>query len=337
MRARVCAITIVLTVLGAASHARADERESTSAFTLFEEGKRLMKEGKVSDACPKFLASLRLVKKVATVLNLAACYERAGQTASAWVRYNEGAVLARQSDQADREAFARQHIQALVPKLARITIRVAAPSARAEVRRDGEIVAAAALETPIPVDPGKHLIEASAPGKKPWRSEVEVNDGEQVQVEVPPLADDTSPPSREPAAPPSAGAQPLAPAAPPRATQATPTGLPLQRTWAVVAAGAGVTGVVVGSIFGIGAMSKWSDAQNHHCQDTRCDPQGGALASDAKSAALISTVAFVAGAAALGAGAVLWFTTPKQASVGLRVVPAVGSRSAGLMAEGVLT
>jgi hypothetical protein len=55
------------------------------------------------------------------------------------------------------------------------------------------------------------------------------------------------------------------------------------------------------------------------------------LTDDAKSAATVSTIAFIAGGVALAGGIVLWLTAPSSSSstTGLRFVPLVGASLGG--------
>src|SRR5258708_7517825 len=122
------------------------------------------------------------------MLNLADCYEKNGQTASAWAEFREASSAARAAGSKDREELARQRATALEPKLSRLTIVAAKQSA--QITRDGTPVDSAAFGTAMPVDPGKHVVEATARGKQKWSKAIEVAATAHVSVEVPLLEDD---------------------------------------------------------------------------------------------------------------------------------------------------
>jgi len=63
--------------------------QSAEAEVLFREGKRLMKEGKLAEACDKLEASDRLESSIGTLLNLADCREKNKQLVSAWLAFHK--------------------------------------------------------------------------------------------------------------------------------------------------------------------------------------------------------------------------------------------------------
>src|ERR1700688_204100 len=106
MRLPAASLSLSLLVLGAARPALAQDNSAT-VEALFNEGRRLATEGKLAEACPKFLSSYKLEHRTRTLLNLADCYEKNGQLASAWARFVEVATLAERAGQSDRADYAR--------------------------------------------------------------------------------------------------------------------------------------------------------------------------------------------------------------------------------------
>jgi hypothetical protein len=229
-------------------------------------------------------------------LNLADCYEREGKLASAWARFHEAIALAQRLGRPDREKTAKERADKLEPRLARITIL--SQDKDVTIALDGNALDPAVLGTALPIDPGKHTVEASAKGKKPYATTIDV--GERVKsrtVEIPAL-------EAEPEA--------TAPGAPPKKTPdepQKPADGSTQRTLGLVAMGIGVVGIGVGAFFGLRTSSKWSDAQAH-CTNGECDKEGVQLATDAKNAGNVSTIAFIAGGVLAAGGAVLFFMAP---------------------------
>ena len=294
-----------------------------AAEALFNQGRDLMTAGKFADACPKFEASQQLDPGLGTMLNLAECYEKTGRTASAWAEYREAIPLARAAGSKARLDLATERAQALQERLSTLTIRAMSgddEGVHLEVRRDGVALQEAELGSPIPVDPGEHVVEAVAPGKQAWSSKVQVTgDAAKVSVEIPKLqaAGDQAQPATTTATPAVATTPENTPP-----TSDKPSGS-AQRTTGLVFGGVGVVGIGLGSFFGLQASSKWSDAKKK-CSDYPygCSADATDLRSSAHSAGTVSTVAFVAGGALLATGVVLYLTAPtKKQSVALGFGP----------------
>ncbi len=311
--ANLAALTFVL-VSG-----RANAQQSASsgaALKLFDDGVRLMDQGKYAEACPLLARSQEVSPNGGTIFALADCYEKNGQNASAWASYKEAATRARAADKPDAERRALDTVQALAPKVTWLKLTVAdAQAPGLAVSRDGQDVARAEWGVAVPLDPGTHKIEAHARGRKPWSSEVRVSTtGAQLAVDVPKL-DVEGEPSHD-------------------ADVSSASGWSTQRYVGLGIAGVGVAGVVVGTIFGLRSSSKNDEAATHCVSETFCDDAGLRLDSEGRDAGAVSTVAFIVGAAALAGGAILFFTAPPGRAAsgangrGLRVggsgVPAVG-------------
>lgn len=304
---------------GAVPAARAQERsEVAHAEELFLRGRELAAEGRYAEACSIFEESLRADPAPGTRLNLADCYDHIGRTASAWAIFSELAAAARTTGQVDKARYAEERAAALEPKLSKLVIEVAPGSAvpGLVVELDRQAVKPGSLGVAVPVERGLHRVVARAPGKPAWTRDVAVSvpGVVAVRVEFP------------------GGA--AASSAPPRAAS---TGIPTQRVLGIALAGAGVAGVVVGSVFGLRAKSLHDEAQQDCPEPGRCHDEGFELTEDAQDAAAASTVAFLVGAAALGGGALLFFTAPSNEparAARLRLRPAWGGQTGRLALEG---
>jgi hypothetical protein len=288
---------------------------SAAAQALFDAAREEMKKGNYAEACPKFEESQRLDPGSGTLLNLGICYEQRGLTASAWATFLEAAMSARAAGKLDRVKSAQQRAEALAPRLSRLTIRVADERiAGLEVRRDDVIVRPGQWGAAIPTDPGTHLISAKAPGRKAWQVSITLREKTGETVSIPALEPSTTAGATTPVQ--SSVSSAVNTSSLSEATSST-RGLGAQRIVAVTAAGLGVAGVVVGSIYGLKSKSARDESQVY-CDGGACDNQEGFDALiRARSAGNVSTVAFIAGAAGLTAGAILWFTAPSQVRVGL--------------------
>jgi hypothetical protein len=308
--------------------------DAALAEQLFREGRERLDAGDYAAACPKLKESYAQDSATGTLLALALCQEMSGKTASAWASFGEVAARSRREGRADREQAAREHQTALESKLSRLTIQVDPSTASVPglvIARDGTAVGSAAWGTPSPVDPGVHFVTATAPGKEPWKGSVNVGTSADTQtVSVPALSD--APPEATPSAPATSGSVPDA------GRPAASSGAPL-RTLGYVAGGVGLVGIGLGSVFGLNAkaLKDESNADDHCNADNECDDVGGGKRDDAKNAATLSTVAFIAGGALLATGVALFIVGgPKSepARAALVVLPELGQSQGGLRLKG---
>ncbi|HEX3757645.1 MAG TPA: hypothetical protein VHW23_03025 [Kofleriaceae bacterium] len=269
---------------------------------------------------------MALSARLGVALNLADCYERVGKTASAWVAFGEAAALARRlADQ--REAFALRRQDALVPRLSRL--RILLPGAAVDgltVTRDGVHVQPGAYGVGVPVDPGLHAVDVTAPGRNPWSTRVVVaGEGELATIEVPELEQTRAPPVAVPVAAPRAmvtrSPTPDALAVGPGRRRITPA------VWASLGVAAG--GFATGIAFGVAARSLWQQA-GPDCEPSNvCSGTAYAAAQRSRRDANLSTASFAVGVAALAAGAILFARAPRDPAPAIRVVPDLGPRAAG--------
>jgi hypothetical protein len=319
------ALLFSLVVLPSLARAEPSDQDKALATTLFNEGRSLLGEGSVAPACRKLEESQRLDPRPGTLLNVAVCHEREGLTASAWAELREARLFAVRDHRDDRVELIDQHMADLEAKLSWLVVTVAPEAADAPgltIARDGTALGKAAWGTRIPVDPGEHVVEASAPGKRAWRSVVAVKaTAETTTATVGPLED--APP--HPVAP-----SPLRPAfeGPP---VVPPAALSFRRKVAIAAAGVGVIGLGAGALLGIRAIQKHDDP-DATCTTHPCSSRSVSLNNQATFAADASTVSFLVAAAALGAGAWLWFAD-STAPRGVTLVPTVSVAGGGLTAR----
>lgn len=294
-----------------------------SAEALFEQGRRLISEGKIAEACPAFADSQKLDPSSSTLLNLGSCYEKIGKTASAWATYQEAASLAQSNGRGEHLEAAQKRASILLPKLVRVTVSVESPAQGLEVRRNGGPVARAEWGLAIPVDPGSVTYEAVAPHHRAWSTTIEVDPNRPSTSVVIPALEELPP---EPVAVgPQAQTQTFPMASAPEAKPFRVS----QTALALVAGGVGVVGLGVGSIFAMTASSKYDDSLQNCPRDKNvCNADGLQQRDSARTSGNVATVAFAVGALALTGGAVLWLTKPrnqtetKTPSVGLS--PALG-------------
>ena len=305
-------------LLTTAIPARAGGPDEAAAAALFQDAKQLAAAGDCEHALPKFEEAERLHPTVGTLLNVADCLEKLDRVASAWGKFKEAEREARDQNDADREGEASRRQQALAVRLAKLAI-VVPPAARVpgfELRRDGALVGEGQWGSAMPVDVGQHKIEATAPGYKPWSTSIRIDgDGTAASVYVEPLE---ALPAGGAAVPAWGG----------------------QRIAGIAVGGAGVVGVVIGSVFGVITLDKASASKSHCAPNlSTCDLTGWQLQRDAHTTARVSDVAFALGGVAVVGGVVLFATAPggapkAPATARLVVEPTFGTRGAGFSLQG---
>jgi hypothetical protein len=300
---------------------------SADAEELFKQGRAALAAKDYETACSRFAASLGIERAVGTLISLAECEEARGHLAGARQHWQEAGDLAEATnDRLDRGPLARKKFAELDARVPRIVVHLASSAPRdVTIQRDDVSLGAGVFDVPLPVDPGSHVIAASAPGRETTKYPVTVKESERITVEV---------------APGGASATPLvAPAEPASNTGIGGGERPVaahgswQRPAGYVAGGLGIVGVGLGTYFGLQALSKWSSAKN----DCGAGCPGGSTAraekNDATTDATISTIGFAVGGVALAGAVVLVVTAPAPAPVGrIRLAPFVLAGGGGLSA-----
>ncbi|MGE0546186.1 MAG: hypothetical protein AB7O24_32955 [Kofleriaceae bacterium] len=183
---------LVMVAICAASAGQVHAQSAgAQAEALFKNGKALIKDGKVEEACAAFDASQKLEPTTSTVLNQADCREKNNQLATAWGLFVKAARDTRSRTDAQSKAFNRvssERAAALEASLSTLTINVASPVPDIEIFRDEEVVEAGAWGQPLPIDGGIYEITAQAPGYRSWSTSVRIQrDHDAKVVTIPPL------------------------------------------------------------------------------------------------------------------------------------------------------
>jgi hypothetical protein len=287
--------------------ATADARaQNKQAEALYEQGLAQMLEDDFAGGCPKLDKSYQLDPLLGALFTLAACYERWGKVHSAALRYEEfnRKASALPPDEAKKQ---EERIRTAIGKLAQLKPRIptlqldGSPPPGATVTLDGAPVDASSLGTPMPTDPGEHVVTVGVGGGTPSEQRVSLAEGatETLVLDIP-----SGSPEYAPA---GAGAEPEADSPDEGSDGSAMT------TAAFVVGGVGVAGIVVGAVTGGLVFSKKGDVDDG-CDDNRvCTPEGKKAADDAKTLGLISTVTFAVGGAALAAGVLLFVLAPDDA------------------------
>lgn len=239
---------------------------------------------------------------------------------------------------------AKAEVGAMSAKVANVVITVEGAKDPI-VTIDGNPVPVVALGLKRPVDPGEHKVHAEAPGYKPADATFSVTEGGNAEAKLKLEKD----PNAVVAPPPGGGTTPAGgtnPGDPGGGSMSADTKSGSNKTLAIVALGVGGVGLVAGAVTGLIAMGKASDLDGK-CPGGTCPD--ASLQSDIdsyKTMGLISTIGFVVGVVGVGAGVVLWVTSPKESAAakgsryatvpvntkpeGVKVTPVIGLGSLGL-------
>ncbi|HEX8793735.1 MAG TPA: hypothetical protein VF765_22485 [Polyangiaceae bacterium] len=225
----------------------------------------------------------------------------------------------------DARGYAKVLDQQLGPRIPQLRISVSgAPSATVNV--DGTELPEGALLVPYKVDPGHHVVAATA-GAVTGRTETDVGEGEVKDVQVSLQATPTPAPAPPPAAP-------IVPeSAEPEATPAHRGFGPL--AWAGF--GIAVVGVGVGAVTGVMTLNGKSSVASE-CNGKLCPPSTYDKIDSANTLATVSTIAFAVGGAGAALGLAAWFlgwgaespSSAPSSGQAVHIEPRIGLGTAGV-------
>jgi hypothetical protein len=207
-------------------------------------------------------------------------------------------------EQARRDA--QLQLDELLPRLPSLVIELKGASPDdARVSVDGEAVSPALISTPLPADPGRHVVRGTVDGREVTESVV-LSEGahEKVVLRFSPT--------------PTLPAKSVAPAtvvrpASPLAADVKPSSVRSVVGWALIAVGG--AGVAVGATTGIIAISKKSDLEaSELCRSRLCLPAEQDRVDSYHSLRTLSGIGIYAGAALAATGLVLVITAPRYST-----------------------
>ncbi len=286
------------------------------ADALFKKGLEDMEAGKFDTACPAIGESMRLDPRPGTLFTLAECEGKAGKIATAVARYEDYLQLfarltpAQQKKQLGREQIAAERKNALsadVPLLTLVLPPNAPPGTR--VIRDGVDLAAPAIGLALPVDPGQHLIVVQVPDQPPSETKITIAKKEKktLTLEIKIVKVDKPPPKNDQVQQPKNDQ--VQQQVPPDTGKTSG-----RRMGAYVVGGIGIAGVAVGAVTGAMVFGKKGTITGncHGATGTDCNQTGLDAVNSAKGLGTVSTIAFIAGGAAVVTGVILFATEPKK-------------------------
>jgi len=308
-----------------------------AARELFLSAEKEEDAGHWSDALEKLQRVAQVRQTAGVRYHIALCEEHLGQIASAVADYTAAETQARAENAQDVLRLVGKELAAASLRAPRVTIHVTPDLPDLQVTLDGVPLARERVGVPVPVDPGEHRIEATAPRHTPAHAAVTVREKEAVvlDLELVPLAVRPDTANGVPTPPlPGAYGPSETTAAPAAATprHSARTGAIASTATAIVLAGAGVTAFLI-------AGSDHSSAVDECAQIASASPDACTSQKNWVRAWDFAAAGAWLGAATMGAlSVVLWSkadsdvrsgTSPRNENLGLRFGPAriaVGGR-----------
>lgn len=332
------AASLALGALAQPARAQSDDDRAT-ARALGQEGQQAAEAKDYKTAEDRYRRADKLVHAPTLMLGLARALAANGKYVEAQETYNRmireglppGApeVFKRAVEEAKRE------VEGVAPKVSTVTISVKAAGGGEvpdpKIVLDEHPVNSASLGVRRSIDPGSHVLRASADGFKPVELTFSVTEGGSVDQPVV-LEKDLGGPA--------AGAPAVGVVAPPVSVGATASSAPdttassgKHSALPFVAFGVGGAGLIFGAITGILAVGDHSTLSKN-CMNGSCPSTESSNLSSYHTMGLLSTVGFIVGGVGVATGVVLLIARPKADSApapaaGLWISPTIGLGSVG--------
>ncbi len=193
--------------------AEATESELAAARDLFRDGLALEETSHWSEARDRFERVGKVKMTAAVRFHLGLCSEKLGFLVAAlndFMRSESEAAAETGSDAALIGANAKRHIDDLRARIPMVVV-VVPKGVGAKLAIDGNPIPDALLETPIPLDPGDHVVRVTAPKSEPFEEKAHLaprDPPRRIVVTLSPASSDIEPPAPKPSSSSSLGAAP---------------------------------------------------------------------------------------------------------------------------------
>lgn len=293
------------------------------ADAYFEQGRALFDLGHYEEACAKFELSNQLDPSPGTLLNLGNCYEPQGDLVRAIEHFERAFDDAQERSDSRRKKLwmeaARQRIASLSPRVPQLSVRNVPPDGRVSIDQQPVEPTTSARR----INPGRHRVEVSAPGKRTFQQDIDVAAGQRLAIDVPALEPEQSPPGT---------AKQMQPAPSPRRHEATRGGDRFG-PWPYVLGGAGIGLLATSLGTGLAAKAKENKLVNE-CPGNQCPPELEGTRDSAKTLALITDIFWVTGLVATAAGVTLFVLESQDETTSGSVQAGCFGSGCGLSASG---
>lgn len=278
--------------LGDASAAEPTAAEKETARALMDQGDDRFEKKDYAGALTAFQGAHAIMRVPTTAIEVAKAHEALGHLVEARDAYLEAIRYPKTPNEPAAFTTARQeseaHASELGTKIPSILLNVhnAPPKTELHVTIDNVALPPAAALLPIKVNPGAHTVLITSDATYDVTKTANVTIGQTLTVPVDLVV---RPESERP--------------------DPGKTGRRL-RLIGLISAGVGVTGLAVGTVFGLRASSQQSDA---NCPSNVCkDEESASTLRSANTSATISNIAFVAGGVLTAGGIALYLFSPKD-------------------------
>ncbi len=239
------------------------EEQRAEALRLLNTGHEMLQvPAQLDQACDTLTKSYSLHNRGDTLLNLAECHRRQGKTATAWREFDEAIRYAEAVEYSEAIAAASRLRDELAADLSKLLIEVPPESAEQAsllIILDGKRLPKEQWGQQLFVDPGLHVLTATADGHEKFEGSTEVKQQADRAIitvtlkKIPP-----APPPKKPEAAP-----------PPPAPKIEPGEV---STWSVIVGGAGLAMLGVATGFGVDTVNTKGELDDACGAERVCPP-----------------------------------------------------------------